>query len=163
MQKQRRRAVLSLALAAAAVLSVAAGDAYAQRKITALGNPATRFTPPIANTAALKKTFTAKAHQDNVAAVLDQAGLGSLTPKVLAALTAGDVTPTTVAPGTAIRWMSLRRGGKPSIVLDAVWAGTKPFEGFAFTIEDGAKIYNFVVPKACGNLAVLAETEKPLP
>jgi len=163
MQSTSIRAGLMLALAGAVVFLGTATDAFAQRKITALGNPATRFTPPIASAAALKKTFATKTNQANVAAVLDQASLGSLTPKVLAALTAGDVTPTTVAPGTAIRWMSLRRGGKPSIVLDAVWAGTKPFEGFAFTVEDGAKVYNFVVPKACGNLTLLSQTEKPLP
>ena len=59
--------------------------------------------------------------------------------------------------------MALRRGGKPDIVLDAVWAGTEPFKGFAFTIEDGAKIYHFVVPKDCGNLALLGQTEQPMP
>jgi hypothetical protein len=153
----------TIVAAAAIVFFAATTDALAQRKITRLGSPATRFTAPIANTAALKKTFAAKSNQANVAAVLDQAGLGALTPKVLAALTAGDVTTTSVAPGTTIRWMALRRGGKPSIVLDAVWAGAKPFEGFAFTIEDGPKVYNFVVPKACGNLALLSQTEKPLP
>ena len=163
MQKHRSRAVLSLVLAALALLCVAAGEAYAQRKITKLGNPSTRFTAPIASAAGLKKTFAAKTNQTNVAAVLDQAGLGSLTPRVLAVLTAGEVRETSVPSGTAMRWMALRRGGKPSIVLDAVWAGTKPFEGFAFTIEDGAKIYNFVVPKACGNLALLSQAEKPLP
>ena len=68
-----------------------------------------------------------------------------------------------MAPGTGIRWMAVRRGGKPDIVLDGVWAGKAPFKAFAFTIEDGAKIYNFVVPKDCGNLALLGQTEQPMP
>jgi hypothetical protein len=54
------------------------------------------------------------------------------------------------------------RGGKPSILFDAVWACTEPFEGFLLTIEDGAKVCNFVVPKPCGNLALLSQSEKPL-
>ena len=162
MQSRRVHAGVMLALVAAVVFG-GATDAYAQRKMTRLGSPDTRFTAPIANAAGLKKTFAAKTHQADVAAVLDQAGLASLTPKVLAVLTAAEVTETSVAPGTPIRWMALRRGGKPSIVLDAVWAGTDAFKGFAFTIEDGSKVYNFVVPKACGNLALLGQSEKPLP
>ena len=163
MQSRRIQAGVMLALVVAAVVLGGATDAYAQRKMTRLGSPDTRFTAPIASAAGLKKTFAAKSHQANVAAVLEQAGLASLTPKVMAVLTAGEVTETSVAPGTPIRWMALRRGGKPSIVLDAVWAGTEAFKGFAFTIEDGAKVYNFVVPKACGNLALLGQSEKPLP
>ena len=113
--------------------------------------------------AALQKAFKTKTHQAAVGAVLDKAGLASLTPQVLAALTEGKVTDTSVAPGTAIRWMALKRGGKPDILLDAVWAGKQPFKAFAFTIEDGAKIYNFVVPKACGNLSLVSQTEQPMP
>ena len=44
-----------------------------------------------------------------------------------------------------------------------MWAGKAPFEGFAFSIEDGVKRYNFVVPKACGNLALMSVSEVPLP
>ena len=130
MQSRRIHAGVTLALVVAAVVLGGATDAYAQRKMTRLGSPDTRFTAPIANAAGLKKTFAAKTHQADVAAVLDQAGLASLTPKVLAVLTAGEVTETSVAPGTPIRWMALRRGGKPSIVLDAVWAGTDALQGF---------------------------------
>jgi hypothetical protein len=95
--------------------------------------------------------------------VLDKAGLTSLTAQVLAAITEGRVTETSVAPGTTIQWMALRRAGRPDIVSDAVWAGTAPFEGFAFSIDDGLKRYNFVVPKACGNLALVSVTVVPLP
>jgi hypothetical protein len=141
----------------------AATDAFAQRQMTRLGNPATRFTAPVNTVPALQKTFKAKSAQTAVGIVLDKAGLASLTPQVLAALTEGKVTETSVAPGTAIRWMALKRGGKPDILLDAAWAGKQPFKAFAFTIEDGAKIYNFVVPKICGNLSLVSQTEQPLP
>jgi len=153
----------SRALLAALAILAAAPDAHAQRQVTRLGNPATRFTPPVNSVAALQKTFRSKTTQAAVGTVLDKAGLASLTPQVLAALTEGRVTDTSVEPGTAIRWMALRRGGKPDILLDAVWAGKAPFKAFAFTIEDGTKTYNFVVPKACGNLSLISQTEKPLP
>jgi hypothetical protein len=153
----------AIALVAAVALLGAATDAFAQRKITRLGSPTTRFTPPISSGAALQKAFKTKRNEAAVSTVLDKAGLASLTPQVLAALTEGRFTETSVAPGTAIRWMALKRGGKPDILLDAVWAGKQPFKGFAFTIEDGAKIYNFVVPKACGNLSLISQTEQPMP
>jgi hypothetical protein len=145
----------------AAVALLGATDAYAQRKITRLGSPATRLTAPIRDTAALQRTFTNKRNQTNISQVLDKAGLTSITPQVLAALTEGKVTETSVAPGTPIRWMGLRRAGKADIVTDAVWAGTKPFDGFAFTIDDGDMVYNFVVPKACGNLSLMSSGPSP--
>jgi len=163
MYSRRTKAGPVLALVAAIALLGAATDAFAQRKITRLGSPATRFTPPISTGAALQKAFKTKANQAAVGTVLDKAGLASLTPQVVAALTEGKFTEASVEPGTAIRWMALKRGGKPDILLDAVWAGKQPFKAFAFTIEDGAKIYNFVVPKACGNLSLVSQTEKPMP
>ena len=163
MQSKRLKVGVTLAVVAVFALLAVTTDAFAQRQMTLLGSPGTRFTPPISSGAALQKTFKTKANQAAVSAVLDKAGLASLTPQVLAALTEGKFTETSVAPGTAIRWMALKRGGKPDIVLDAVWAGKQPFKGFAFTIEDGAKIYNFVVPKACGNLALVSQTEQPMP
>jgi hypothetical protein len=152
------------AVAVVVSLLAAAGDAAAQQhKMTRLGNPGTRITAPISNTAGLQKTFTVPRNQAALSRVLDKAGLTSLTAQVLAAITEGRVTETSVAPGTTIQWMALRRAGRPDIVSDAVWAGTAPFEGFAFSIDDGLKRYNFVVPKACGNLALVSVTEVPLP
>jgi hypothetical protein len=163
MQSKRLKVGVTLAAVAAVALLAATTDAFAQRQMTRLGNPGTRFTPPISSVAALQKTFKTKSNQAAVGAVLDKAGLASLTPQVLAALADGKVTDTAVAPGTGIRWMAVRRGGKPDLVLDGVWAGKAPFKAFAFTIEDGAKIYNFVVPKDCGNLALLGQSEQPMP
>ena len=163
MYTRRTKAGPMIALVAAVALAGAATDAFAQRQMTRLGNPATRFTPPVNTVAALQRTFKTKGTQAAVGTVLDKAGLASLTPQVLAALAEGKVTDTSVTPGTTIRWMALKRGGKPDILLDAVWAGKEPFKAFAFTIEDGAKIYNFVVPKVCGNLSLVSQTEKPMP
>ena len=163
MYTRRTKAGPMIALVAAVALAGAATDAFAQRQMTRLGNPATRFTPPVNTVAALQRTFKTKGTQAAVGTVLDKAGLASLTPQVLAALAEGKVTDTSVTPGTTIRWMALKRGGKPDILLDAAWAGKEPFKAFAFTIEDGAKIYNFVVPKICGNLSLVSQTEKPMP
>ena len=161
MALKMRQVGLTTTLVAAVALLAGATDAYAQRKITRLGNPATRLTAPIKDTAALQKTFANKRTQTIFSQVLDKAGLTSITPQVLTALTEGQVTVTSVAPGTPIQWMGLKRGGKPDIATDAVWAGTKPFEGFQFVVDDGDKAYTFVVPKACGNLSLMATGPSP--
>jgi len=157
------KAGTALVVEAAIMLFGAATDTLAQPQMTRLGSPATRFTSPIASGAARQKAFKTKANQAAVGTVVDKAGLASLTPQVLAALTEGKLTEASVEPGTAIHWMALKRGGKPDILLDAAWAGEQPFKAFACTIEDGAKIYNFVVPNACGNLSLVSQTERPVP
>jgi hypothetical protein len=160
----RFRSAAALALCSALVFVAGAGDAQAQqKKITRLGSPGTRITAPIKDTAALQKTFATKRNQASISRVLDRAGLTGLTPQVMSAIVDGKVTETSVAPGTSISWMATRKNGRPDIISDGVWAGTKAFDGFAFTVEDGLKRYNFVVPKACGNLALVNVTEVPLP
>jgi hypothetical protein len=65
-----------------------------------------------------------------------------------------------------MEWMGYRKGGKPALLRQLRWAGgkpPKPFKAFEFSIEDGAQIYNFVLPKPCGNLALRSVTQKPLP
>lgn len=152
-------------LAGAATVSAqgSAAGAAGQKKILRLGNPNTRLTPPMRNVAALKRTFASKRNQTAVSRVLDQAGLTSITPQVLKALTEGAVQETQFPVGGSIDWMALRRGGRPDIVRNAVWAGRAPFDAYSFSVEEGVKIYNFVVPKVCGNLTLANVTEKPLP
>ncbi len=152
-----------VAMAAVGLLTTAADAGAQQHRMTRLGSPATRITPPIKDTAGLQKTFAVPRNQAALSRVLDKAGLTKLTPQVLSAITDGRVTETSVAPGTAIQWMALRRAGKADVVSDAVWAGKQPFEAFAFSVDDGVKRYNFVVPKACGNLALVSVTDVPLP
>jgi hypothetical protein len=85
------------------VLVAGASDAQAQQKrITRLGNPGTRITAPIKDTAALQKTFATRRNQAAIGRVLDRAGLTGLTPQVLSAIIDGKVTETSVAPGTGI-------------------------------------------------------------
>jgi len=160
----RTRRAAALTLCSALAVLAGAGEAQAQqKKITRLGSPATRLTAPIRDTAALQKTFGSKQNQAAISRILDKAGLTGLTPQVIAAITKGQVTEVSVNPGTSIKWMATRRGGRAEIISDAVWAGAKPFDAFAFTIEDGLKRYNFVVPKACGNLSLVDVGEIPLP
>src|SRR5436190_7526521 len=115
--------------------------------MTRLGG-ATRFTPPIRSVDALKRAFGRMRLQNDVGAVLTEAGIGQLRAEVLRNLTEGTVTQVTIAPGTSIQWMALRRRG-PHIIRNLQWDGRRPFRAFQFEIDDRVNTYTFIVPEDC--------------
>jgi hypothetical protein len=139
---------------------VQGADGY--RTATRLGG-SRAFFGPVRDVKALTKMAANKTVQKNISTVMDQQGLTSLTARVLEVLAAGNVQETTFPIGGTMEWMSLKTKGKPDALQKVRWGGKQAFEGFAFSIEDGAKIYNFIVPEACGNLALVNVTDKPLP
>jgi hypothetical protein len=139
---------------------VQGADGY--RTATRLGG-SRAFFGPVRDVKALTKMAANKTVQKNISTVMDQQGLTSLTARVLETLAAGNVQETTFPVGGTMEWMSLKTKGKPDALQKIRWGGKQAFEGFAFSIEDGAKIYNFIVPEACGNLALVNVTDKPLP
>lgn len=68
-------------------------------------------------------------------------------------------------PGSMMKWMALRpnapKDRTAGIVNNVRWAGPKPFSAFIFTATAGGKVYTFVVPKECGNLALLDVADVP--
>ena len=60
--------------------------------------------------------------QNDVGTVLTEAGIAQLRAEVLRNLTEGTVTQMTIAPGTRIEWMALRRSG-PRIIRNLQWDG----------------------------------------
>jgi len=47
--------------------------------------------------------------------------------------------------------------GRPDLIRRARWGGAEPFDAYRFTVATVAASYDFVVPKACGNLALVAQ------
>src|SRR5262245_38929895 len=89
-----------------------AGEAAAQqtpgqvRPIRRLGG-STRFTPPVNTVGALQKTMSQPRIQRDIATVLEQAGMTSVTGEVQKALAGGMVNETTAPTGTTFEWMAL--------------------------------------------------------
>ncbi|MSO84238.1 MAG: hypothetical protein EXQ53_13250 [Acidobacteria bacterium] len=104
--------------------------------------------------AALGRSMSRPAIQRDLATVFDRAGMASLTAQVQAILAKGQVTEATLAPGTSIEWMALRRRG-PNVVRNVRWAGSGPLEGFEFIIDDLKETYTFFVPEICGNVSLV--------
>jgi hypothetical protein len=92
--------------------------------------------------------------QRDLSTVLERAGMPILTAQVQNILSNGQVTETTLAPGTTIEWMALRRGG-PNVVRNIRWDGDAPLEGFEFIIDDMNETYTFFVPEICGNVSLV--------
>jgi hypothetical protein len=132
-----------------------ASTAWAQevRSVRALGGP-TRFTAPVRDIPALRTSMSRPNIQRDIATVLERAGMAGLTAEIQGNLAQGRVTEATLAPGTTIEWMALRRGG-PNVVRNIRWDGAAPLEGFEFIVDDLNETYTFFVPEICGNLSLV--------
>ena len=145
--------VLVLGLALTASTASAQPQTPPPHSVRSLGG-ATRFTAPVRDIAALRRSMARPAIQRDLGTVLDRAGLASLTAQVQSILAGGQVTEATLAQGTSIEWMALRRR-RPDIARNLRWDGTRPLEGFEFIIDDLNETYSFFVPEICGNLSLV--------
>jgi len=146
---------------AAAVLATSVVSASAQREteIRVLGGP-NRFSGPMHSVADLRAMVNANRTQfGNVLAI---AGLDNISSQVLDTLTTGNIIETSVAPNTHMEWMALKRSGTPGLLRNVRWVGAQSFDVFQFNVEYAGYSYTFVVPKVCGNLALVSRTAMPV-
>ena len=62
----------------------------------------------------------------------------------------------TIKPGETMQWMLFKKKGKGPVAVakDVTWGGAAPLDAFRFYIIKDQKRYEFVVPYACGNVAL---------
>src|SRR5215475_4333415 len=157
------RAVFATAAFGTLVAAFAAqGVASAQTRETAirtLGGP-NRFSGPM-HTVDDLRTMVAS-NRTQISSVLSQAGLGDLSTPFMNVVATGYVSDTTVAPGTHMDWMALKRAGRGSVLHNVRWTGAQAFDAFQFSVEYAGYSYTFVVPKICGNFALLSRAPVPV-
>src|SRR5215831_7888294 len=163
MSRFKDRSLVSRATMAAAVVMTCVASASAQgpreTEIRVLGGP-NRFSGPMHSVADLRAMVNTNRSQ--FANVLAIAGLDHISSQVLDTLTTGSVIETNVVPDTHMEWMALKRSGTPGLLRNVRWLGRQPFEAYQFTVEAGGYNYTFVVPKVCGNLALVSRTAAPV-
>ena len=116
-----------------------------------------RFTPAVRNIKAMQTAFARPRTQTDLTTVLKIAGLSHIEAEVKKAIADGAVREVTMAPGTNLQWMALRRGGRRADILRLVrWDGPKPFPAFEFVVDDLKETYTFVIPQDCGNLSLVS-------
>jgi hypothetical protein len=59
-----------------------------------------------------------------------------------------------LAVGDKMVWMLFRSGGKVKVVHDLEWAGSNPLSVYSFSVVSGNRRYEFIMPKACGNISL---------
>jgi hypothetical protein len=156
-RSQRIRA--SLILAAVAILAfpaAAAADQEARvRSLKRVGGVTSRFVNAIPTVDALKRSMARESIQKDITTVLTKAKAESLDAQVRTILAEGRVTESTLATGTTMEWMALRRGRRPGILTNVRWDGKAPLKGYEFIVDDLNQTYLFFVPAACGNLVLV--------
>ena len=58
--------------------------------------------------------------------------------------------------GHTFEWMAVRKRGIAVPSVPVRWAGTAPFEAFEIRVDSNDRAYRFLIPKACGNLALVS-------
>ena len=57
--------------------------------------------------------------------------------------------------GQTFEWMAVKKRGVAQATVPIRWAGADPFEAFEIRVESNGQMHRFVIPKACGNLALV--------
>lgn len=139
--------VLVFSLAVMCVASIEAEEHLA----TFLGNPSTRFAPPLLTPEDLRDRFRDPALQPDIASVLSQWGWNGNLEDLHRAAQTNEIVELEILVGTRMPFMSSRRGGKPVCLRNVVWAGKKPVSAYAFTFSSKGRRYRCVTPKPCSN------------
>ncbi len=134
-----------LALGASAVLQAQ------QHRATHLGHPSTRFAPPLAHEAELRRLFTLDRYQADVEAILRLAQWPGDVHDLRRAAAEAPVVEWPMPPGTRMPFMAARKDGNPRVLRDVLWAGKEPAPAFAFEFTSRGRRWRCVTPKACSN------------
>ncbi len=90
----------------------------------------------------------------------DLAGQPDLYLPFMEQLKAANFKDTQVPVGGTFQWMLFRSQGRVKVARDLEWAGTKPLEVFGFDVKQGSRTYHYIIPKPCGNIALVNVTEE---
>ena len=130
---------------------------------TRLGNPATRFAPPLKTPEDLRRTLSSDALREDVQQVARMSGyLGDMADFHKAVETA-PIKEIAIPPNTLLPAMSTRKKGKVDLLRNVLWAGKKPIDAYEFSFISGERRYRVVTPKACSNFWVEEQLPPPKP
>src|SRR5262245_15114730 len=154
-RKKIATTVLGTLVATAAVQGIAAAQSTREIAVRTLGGP-NRFSGPMSGVDDLRTM--AAANRTPITSALSMAGHADIATAVMNTLATGYISETTVAPGTHFEWMALKRGGRPGVLRNVRWTGRQAFDAFQFNVEANGYNYTFIVPKVCGNFALVSRT-----
>lgn len=157
----RRRTLTWLLATLPLVSGLATARAQEPIPVRRLGGTNTFHKPPLQSAAEVRAMAVAK--RADIEAVLAEAQWNGKADDLFRALAETEPTETTIAVGQTLPWMALRKKGVPGVVRLPRWEGKVGFEAYRYTFLSNDWQHTFVIPKACGNLALLEQVEAPPP
>ncbi len=91
----------------------------------------------------------------------DLVGHGDLYLPFMEQIKEASLEEETLPIGQKFVWMFFRSNGKVKVVEDLEWAGDAPLPVYVFKVRKDYKLYTFVMPKPCGNIALVKVEEAP--
>ena len=122
-----------------------------QHRATHLGNPATRFAPPLTTPADLRARFADPQLQPDIASVVRQAGTPINLDDLYRAARTNEIIEWKIPVGTTMPFMSSRENGKAICLRNVLWAGKEPAPAYTFFFTSNGRRYRCITPKACSN------------
>ena len=98
-------------------------------------------------------------YSDQIQVGFEKVGAGDLYPDFMEQVKSAAIKEDVIPKGQHMEWMLFRKG---RAVKDLKWAGNEPLPVHMFIIQKECKDYHFIVPKPCGNIA-LVETRNSKP
>jgi uncharacterized repeat protein (TIGR01451 family) len=147
----RTRTLLYLGLVLGLVGVAVAPAAAQQHRATRLGNPATRFAPPLVTPDDLRARFSDPRLKPDIVSILQQWGWKGSPDDLFRAATSAEITETKLPNGTRMPFMSSREHGKPVPLIDVLWDGDEPISAYAFGFASNGRRYRCTTPKPCSN------------
>jgi len=127
--------------------------AYLHRA-TRLGNPATRFAPPLHHKDEIRQRFADPKLAEDIKEICRQDGWQGDFADLFEAARSAEVEKISIPKGTIMPAMSSRKNGKPRNLKKVLWAGEQPITASAFYFTSKGRKYRCVMPWPCSNFFI---------
>jgi len=143
--------------------TVTLAAAVEQHRATHLGNPTTRFAPPLNTPEDLRALFRNEHLRADIAEILRQWGWKGRLEDLYHAAETAEIREVRIAVGAVMPFMSSRENGKPVCLRNVTWAGQEPAPAYLFDFISNRERYRCVTPKACSNFYLEDLGPAPIP
>jgi len=97
-------------------------------------------------------------YAERIKAGFEQIGAANLYAPFMDQIKSADIGEQEIPNGQDMRWMMFYSAKKVKVMEDIVWKGNVTLPVFTITIQSDCKDYHFLVPKACGNVTLLNDS-----
>lgn len=134
-----------------AALLPAPAPAAERHRATRLGQPETRFAPPLHYEQDLRNRFREPLLKPDFIEVLRQWGWQGDPDDLFRAAATNEIVEVQIPVGGTMPFMSSREDGRPVCLRNVTWAGKEPISAYAFVFTSKGERYRCVTPKPCSN------------